>query len=315
MTSMHKLPTKNFQLYEHDRLIMQLGIGMTLFFPRPFSRVRENILIFWQRFLDLVGKDTFTWARLGGGNKSREVRESTLKTVEAWLKGKKPYGDTCWISVHDGVMDELGRYSFMLTGYEEADDPEFDTEAGFVEIALPVDLLESKGTAFIADQLIRMADPVPYSCGVVGYVFHRSPYEYGATIGKMWALSQRFEGVEVSANKRLCFLASKGITTVNWITFVGNALVDQLGGMAALASRLPAEAEVIQQSHGVAIRTGSHPLLGDRNTGKDELVHLRKVYQALKPVQFVDADYDFDPFEFDGDRTVEWLERLGRQWK
>lgn len=309
MSKSWKVPKEEFELDQYGQRIMQLGLGMSLFFPRPFKDVQNSLWTLWQCYLSLVGKDTFTWARLGGGNKSRKVTASTFKTIKSWLTGKKDYGDTCWISIHDGPMDKLGRHSFMLDGFGEPDD-EYDTEAGFVEMAFPLSFLDSPGPAQLSDSLISTADPVPFYCGVAGYVFHRSPYKFDATIKKMAALSRRFEGVEISANERLCFLASQGLTTVNWITFVGETFVEKLGGFKKLEASLPSESAIIQKAHGIAIRTGDRPLLGDRNTGKDEMASLRKVYKVLKPAQFVDPQYEFDPFEFDGERTVEWLERL-----
>jgi hypothetical protein len=311
MSYVKKLPTEVLELYQYGRQIMHLGLGMTLFFPRPFQDVQKEIWALWQSFLSLVGEDCFTWARLGGGNKSRKVSAATFKTIESWLTGKKDYGKICWISIHDGPMDDLGQYSFMLTGFGEPKDNEFDIEAGFVEIALPLSFLDSLGPAKIADSLIAMARPVPFYCGVAGFVFHRSPYKYDATIGKMRALSRRFEGVEISANERLCYLASTGLTTVNWITFVGAGYIEKLGGVKQVETRLPSESVVLQLPHGIAIRTGERPLLGDKNAGRDELSAWREVYKVLKPVQFVDPEIAFDPFEFNGEQTVDWLERLG----
>src|SRR4051794_29200871 len=100
---------KAFDLFEDDEQIMRLGLGMTLFFPRPFEAARTGVWELWQRYVAFVGKDKFTWARLGGGNRSRAVSTPVFRTIESWLTGQKDYGNTCWVSIHDGPMDCLGQ--------------------------------------------------------------------------------------------------------------------------------------------------------------------------------------------------------------
>ena len=310
MSTGKDLHVKLFELHQGSELIMHLGIGMTLFFPRPFSDVRAAVWDLWQKYLVLVGKEKLTWARLGGGNRSRAVNASTFRTIEAWLTGTKDYGKDCWISIHDGPMDCLGQYSFELEGL--GDPGEDEEDVGCLDMRFPIDWLDSDsvhGPALI-EQLVSLAAKVPFYCGMAGFVFHRSPYKYDATIGKMAALSKRFEGVEISASHREVYWAAKGLVSVNWITLLGDGLVAKLGGRNALSKKLPTDCEVIPLEHGVAVLSGDIPLLGDKNTGKEELRLWRNVYQVLKPLQFVDTIYEFDPFEFDGERTAEWLQRF-----
>ena len=311
MSIVEKLPLEAFEFHQGDELIMHLGIGLTLYFPRPFKVVKSSILSLWKEYLSVVPPQTFTWARLGGGNRSRQASSAVFKTIDAWLSGTKDYGTTCWISLHDGSFDCLGEYSFILTGPEESKD-EFDEEAGFVDIVFPVRLLDELGAEHLADIFLKLSAHVPFYCGVAGYVFHRSPYKFNATLERMGALAKRFEGVEISASERLCYLAPRGLTTVNWLTFIGMDHLSRLGRQATLNERLKALSKVINLPHGVAIKTGEMPLLGDRNTGCDELSDLRKVYHVLQPAQFVDPAYAFHDLRFDGDQTVEWLTRLNR---
>jgi hypothetical protein len=308
MKTAEKLPTKDFELYQGSELIMRLGLGMTLFVPRPFSTVREPMWGLWQDFLRLVGKEKLTWARLGGGNRSRAVTASTFRTIEAWLTGKKDYGKDCWISIHDGPMDCLGQYGFELEGLGEPVEDEEDV--GFVDMGFPVEMLDTLGGPALADRLIALAAQVPFYCGVAGYIFSRSSYKFDAVIRQMAGLSRRFEGVEITASDREQYWAGKGLVSVNWVTFIGDPYLAELGGIKGLTEKLPAGCVVTPLAHGVAVRAGDVPLLGDKNTGKDELELWRKVYKVLKPVQFVDPIYEFDPFVFDGDRTAEWLQRL-----
>jgi hypothetical protein len=310
MSIVEELPLKAFDFYQGEELIMRLGVGFTLYFARPFKLVSPAILNLWKEYTSLVAPTTFTWARLGGGNRSRKAAPPVFRTIEAWLAGTKDYGDTCWISLHDGPFDCLGEHSFMLTGYPEPKD-EFQENAGFLDIVFPVRVLDDWGSERLADALISLAAHVPFYCGVAGYVFHRSPYKFNATLETMGALSKRFEGVEISASERLCYLAPRGLTTVNWLTFVGVDHLARLGGEAELTGKLRSLSQITSLPHGIVVKTGETPVIGDRNKGHDDLAELRKVYRVLQPAQFTDPVYAFHDLRFDGQQTIDWLTRLG----
>jgi hypothetical protein len=304
-----KLPLKDFELYQGKELIMRLGIGLTLFLPRPFANIRHTIWDVWQKYVALVGKERLTWARLGGGNRSRLVNPSTFRTIESWLTGTRDHGKHCWISIHDGLMDSLGQYSFVLEGFGEAG--EDDEDVGSLEMYFPAEWLDSIDGIALAERFESLAAKVPFYCGMAGFCFHRSPFKYEATIAQMAALSKRFLGVEVTASHKEQYWASKGLVSMNWMTFLGEALVAKLGGGKALIAKLPPGSVGKILDKGIAIRSGDVPLVGDKNKGRDELGLWRRVYKVLRPIQFVDSSYEFHPFLFDGEQTAEWLQRFG----
>jgi hypothetical protein len=301
------LPLSTFEAREGDELIMKLGLGLTVFFARPFEQHHETIWGLWQKYLALAGKDRFSWARLGGGNKSRDVNASVYKSIEAWLTGKKSYGKTCYISIHDGEMDCMGDFGFDLFGYGEGDE---EDEVGYLELSLPLTFLEGAQGKKLASNLTDLVADVDFLCGTAGFVFQRSPYKYNATIGHMISLGTRFEGVEITAGEKENYWAGKGLVSVNWITLAGKNIVEKAGGMPAFKKLIPNTTKLIPLTHGVALQTGATPLLGDMHRNKNELDDWRTLYRAIKPLQFIDTDYEFDPFVCDGQRTAKWLERL-----
>lgn len=296
-------------LEEHGVRLMQLSLGMRLFFKGPFSDVRAGVGQLWRRYLDLVGKETLAWARLGGGNRSRKVDASVFKTIEAWLAGTKDYGDSCWISVHDGPMDRIARHSFMVTGRDRQ--LHWEKEASFVELNLPLDMPLTQDSAALARELMHLAEPTAFHDGVAGLAFHRSPYKFNATISRMGQLGMRYQGIEIAAAERLAYLAVHGLPTVNWITFLGSELLASIGGPQGLADQLSPESVIVPLPHGVAVQSGPDPVLGDRNEPDDGLSALRNTYLALRPLQFVNPRIPFSEGSFNSDQTLKWLTRLG----
>jgi hypothetical protein len=297
---------EDFEMVQNDELIMRLGFGLTIFLPKPFNAIHPTLGELWRKYVATVGEKTFSWARLGGGNRSRKAAPAVFRTIEAWLSGEKDYGGDCWISIHDGPFDCIGQNSFKLEGLDRGGE-----DVGSLEIEFPFSVIESKGPDDLFDLIANLVDGVPFLTGMAGYSFHHSPYKLRRVVGRMEELSRRFEGVEVIANERMCYWAGKGLTTVNWITLIGNGYVDRLGGRERLVKQLPAECVVRGLNHGLAIRAGDRPLLGDKNKGTDELELWRRVYRTVRSAQFVDPMYEFDRDEFNGQQTSTWLQRLG----
>lgn len=308
MSVIESIPVKKFEFIENDELKLRLSIGLTLFLPRPFELVREGVFDLWNKYLDIVGNNSLTWARLGGGNRSRVFSPAVSKTIESWLNGSKSYGQHCWISAHDGPFDCLGTTGFLLEGYGEA--KENDEDVGFLEVYFPLSLLDQIEPCKLAETLVNLTSKIPFLCGVAGYFFHHSPYATNDTMRQMSVLSERFSGVEISVNQRMCYWAGHGLTTINWITFVGEEYLARLGGLNVLKPKIPNSAVLWVLEHGVAIQAGNKPTVGDRNRQSNELIPLKEVYNLLKPIQFVDVDYSFSPSEFDSEKTVRWLTRF-----
>ena len=80
------------------------------------------------------------------------------------------------------------------------------------------------------------------------------------------------------------------IKCVNWLTVLGDALLEELGGLAALKGALEPECTLHPYPGGVMIQAGEAPRLGDVDVpGSSELLEpYRKVARVTKPVRFTD---------------------------
>lgn len=237
-----------------DELVMKLGIGFTLYFKRPFLDVRHGVHQFWLIYRDFIG-DNFTWARLGGGNRSRKVNSAVYKTMDTWFSGTASYGPICWMSIHDGPFDCMGNFGLELVG-EGPVEFETDERSGFVHVVFPISTISNIGEEGFIELACKMAASVDYHAGVAGYCFQRSPYTYMSLLPRLRALSRRFVGVEITAAHRLAYLAERGVPTVNWLTFVGKEHLDRLGGLKFLSGSLHKQLSIKTVGSGVVIICG-----------------------------------------------------------
>jgi hypothetical protein len=82
------------------------------------------------------------------------------------------------------------------------------------------------------------------------------------------------------------------IKCVNWLTVLGDAILEELGGLAVVKSALEPECTLHPYPGGVIIQAGEAPRLGDVDApGSSELLMpYRKVASLTKPVRFMDYE-------------------------
>lgn len=305
--------TDRFALDNFGEPAIRLAVGMELYFSRPMSQYREQILEVWNRFLAWRGAQALTWARLGGGNKSRKMSKAAYKAIEAWLDGSRRYGQTCFITVESGDWEQIGDEQFRVEGT----DVPLDVEAGyttlnFVQVRVPLQTTEDPDA--LAARLLALAEPLEFVCGTAGLMLHVSPIHNNLWWKEIRELVTRFEGVGPHGVEKGQWRAFFGLTGINWLTFIGPEHLKTLGGIDAVEAEAAAATGVsaTRVGSGLVLRAGARPRVGDRNKPSPALDPYREVHRIVGSALFLDEDFAFHHGDFDGSATVEWLKRFGR---
>ncbi len=97
-------------------------------------------------------------------------------------------------------------------------------------------------------------------------------------------LASRFPGLELDRPVYHTRPLADGIKGVNWLTVVGDRLLEKLGGSASLMDRLGKRFDAYRYSSGLVIQAGGMPELGDTNRGL--VIELyRQLARELTPVR------------------------------
>jgi hypothetical protein len=104
---------------------------------------------------------------------------------------------------------------------------------------------------------------------------------------------KKYIGLDVHDPLEFAFEAKEvhnRIKCVNWLTVLGDAILEELGGLAVVKSALEPECTLHPYPGGVMIQAGEAPRLGDLDVpGSSELLEpYRKVARFTKPVRFMD---------------------------
>jgi len=183
---------------------------------------------------------------------------------------------------------------------------------GMFRIALPLDVVED-GEALLGLVDQAMAE-FPVHWGTAGYAFYWNDTDTIDDYAAQWIGRHLVKHPGLSTGELMEFgsFVEQGLANIGWLTFVGDALVEKLGGRKALAAAVKGTGvELRTYTKGVALQAGPVPELGDVNR-KKKLSNYQEVGRILEPV-FASEDalqnLDVKGFE-DPDESLEWLMRF-----
>jgi hypothetical protein len=299
-----------------DELVEIVGLRaeIKVWCEQSFDTVSENFLKAYELLSDPV-KGQFRWYQNYTMNRMSPVTGRTLSAPRTWLeRGQKPVARMLYLKGPD-EMKAAGQYVLQFKYHpEEAENS--DTNTPFIRQATPSEALQANPEAYLSIAK-RLCDLLPVLCGHVGYSLETSPYYEMQAFREAYGLAMRHQGVNIASHHATWPLHDeKGVEAVNWLTLVGGTPLEKLGGAAALKRRFKPHRSiaVIEARHGVIIRAGDAPKLGDVNR-REQLPEYRAVYQALKPVMD-QVLTDFRPLSLgfalseNADKTARWLRRF-----
>lgn len=231
--------------------------------------------------------------KYGGAVKHYRLNDSTRWKV---FQPKDHHKVPSWFSDARSLREPL--LGVTIHTNDKADDPQpplfkmfFDHAwpqypRGMFRIVLPLDTVKSG-----ASDLLQLVDDAmhefPVHWGTAGFSFY---WEGNDTTIEKYAEQwlgrhlTKHPGLAMGNEMRWGTIVEKGIASIGWLTFVGDTLVDKLGGRDALAERLTGTGIGLRSyEKGVALQAGDAPELGNVNR-KDTLPLYREVGAVLDPV-------------------------------
>lgn len=312
---------EKLRVTDEDGVVLQVALVATIYIANMHQTdVRQAVIACCESYFQRYGSclrwalqwapysDTRQMERFGAGNGSRP-RE--------WLLSLDEH-ESYSLSVH-GAEWHLGAapYSLVVLGCRRAEYPDL----GYLRFAVPVPTLSSEPN-LVPTMLLEFCERLKPASGYAGigiveslkYAFtpHYDPIVYG--------VAQRFPGLEVDYpvwHSNYLWKGEGSIKGVNWLTVVGDRLLDRLGGADAVRSELAALDSgfaISRYDGGIMIRAGDRPDLGDAVAGDWPVLYV-KLAKYLKPLRVVSHPGYHRPSHegldvFDDERTQAWLRRF-----
>lgn len=275
-----------------------------------FDRV-DGILNFYRKSLGLVG-DTLTFHQTDTMGKAAPLKKDSLDLVPYWLSKTKSRRDVYMLLLESGASaDEISDRAIAFQAVECGEE-----SSGYIRLVLPVAVAAEAavGQFSLVDIARDLFEGFEFNFGQAGYALTwnelgRFPEKATETMG---AIRKRYPGLDLSDPGSSQYVASGAYKCVNWLTMIGTAACERLGGAGALRDRMGPEIVVHELSHGLMIQAGSMPEIGDTNRRRSVPLYHR-VGRALAPIRDPDhpAFLTVDGAD-DEDATNEWLGRFDR---
>lgn len=193
---------------------------------------------------------------------------------------------------------DLDSYLFLFHGFRPVTE---QGRASFFRFEFPWNVDQADVRRFAAD-VTRL---VPFENGFAGY-FLKPSVARGASYDAMYAICQRFWGVEAWNLDVAVDYVLHGFAGVNWLTLIGESLRCRAPEAVEEAKR--AAVAYDETSHGTVLQAAERAQLGDRNR-QEAMPGYVAIAQALLPLQ-VKTFGSFGGARWDEDNSMRYLRRF-----
>ncbi|MFH5067751.1 type VI immunity family protein [Enterobacter cloacae complex sp. 2024EL-00215] len=252
---------------------------------KPYHKIRQDFM------------KEFHWASYDFDQKRpRAITEAILSEPDRWLKSPDNREKDCaFIELYGGKSSRDLDFPFFYWDYTNGH--RSGTYYSVYRLDLPLNWNNNLPIQYIDEYIYQLVDNYPLVCGYAGYtvsgdqeriITRDDLKEY------IYQWHQRHPGImNVHPLSESQIIAKENVLfAIGWITLLGEALCNQLGGVEVLRNKLSHIPEVIVKplpQNGALIRIGDKPQLGDSRKN-DVLDSYHAVGKVLAPVAVKDFD-------------------------
>jgi hypothetical protein len=183
-----------------------------------------------------------------------------------------------------GAPDEKTGYVFSYRGVQRDSLVVANNPGAVCMVAfwLPTEFLEAHGPERVRGLALELARELPFNSGQAGLSFQLTEDVVGiGSALREWCF--RYPGVDIP-HSRMALSIGTRVRGASWLTFLGQPVLDELGGAAGLRSRLSSPDITVQELEGerALISLGQWPEAGDAAQGRT-LSPYRELARVLEP--------------------------------
>jgi hypothetical protein len=315
MTKAAERVAKDVITFDEELMVVNFDFDIVLYNSQDFTKTADGVQFFYDRALALCPRGALRWHATENMSSHRAVTPKVLQMLPNWLRPGAPARPVVHIHLKDGATyaDAAG-YSIWLWGDEPTNVGRYGRHSNVLRCTLPAaDAAERLDE--LRELAIELCRRVPFDSGHAGYVLETTPYRQESSERAAFRGSMRYPGLDISNPLTdSVALRREAIKGVNWLTMVSTDMLDRIGGLRAVAAKLPADVIVHQVPAGAIFQADVAPRFGEE--AGDDLSAYRAVYGALADLQrpLLDRYGAFDlPGGTHREKTRAWLQRLSNE--
>jgi hypothetical protein len=289
------------------RLMARDGVVVCFFMRRSHGEVAPAVWRALQAYRRAISPQSLGWYGSDDGD-TLPLDDKGWEHIRKQML-ERSWGDA-WIVDLEEDASEVGGYHFEYRGWR-LDAPSFshdeDSSCG-VTFSFPTEYLLEHGPAHLRTLTFELARELPFSFGYASLAFVSPRGLWYAARRELLAPLSRYLGMDLYRLDETSQVIGTRARGAYWLTFLGQPLLSQLGGMEALRQKLAFPEVSFEPLEGerLLITLGEWPDAID--TAKETYVpQYRALARLLEPFLYEERT---GWFSLDKDNLRRWLRRL-----
>ncbi|ATB35099.1 hypothetical protein CYFUS_000511 [Cystobacter fuscus] len=259
-------------------ILIRDGLSICFYMRRHHHEVAQGVMRSLETYLRVLGPEALGWYADSEGD-WQELDEAGWAHIRSRMQGRSPI-----IILKD---DPAGAspYRFEYFG-KDLEAPFFINNPHAVcalEFWLPTEFLEERGPARVRELALELATSLPFNSGHVSLSLN-ALHQLAGVSDELRQLRLRYPGMDVHALEHLGWHIGTRIRGPHWLTFLGQPVLGELGGVPGLRSRLVSPDISVQplDAERALVTLGEWPEAGDTTRGLPLPLH-RELARVLAP--------------------------------
>lgn len=267
------------------------GLRLDFYMRRPHRQMARAVMRSMDTYLNAVGVEKF-------GLYLDDEGDWQELDAEGWALTRRKLLEGAWPRI---VLEEASTggpewYHFEYHG-KRIDDPEWSGSDKYACVAsfwLPTEYLEEHGPERVRALALELAAPLPFCSGNVGLAF-LGPNDVVGVTEEIRERCFRYPGMDIPDVTSFARNIGTRVRGPSWLTFLGQPVLGELGGVEALRARLHSPGTTVQDLDGgrAVVTLGEWPDAGDTEQGRN-LPAYRELARVLEPWHYEGPLYDKD---------------------
>jgi hypothetical protein len=256
------------------------GFRLDFYMRRLHGQMTREVMRSLDIYLEALGAETFgyyvddegDWQELDGAG---------------WALNRRTLLEDPWprIILGDARTGEPERFRFEYLG-RRLDDPGVmgsDKAACVASFWLTTTYLEEQGPERVRELALALAEPLPWCSGNGGLAI-LAPVQIAGVSEEVHARCFRYPGMDIPDAMDYSRNIGTRVRGPSWLTFLGQPVLEGLGGVEALRVRLHSPGTTVRELEGgrAVVRLGEWPEVGDTEQGHT-LPAYRELARVLEP--------------------------------
>jgi len=286
-------------------ILVRDGLSLRFYMRHPHREIAGRVMRTLARYLDVTGPllgkftdDEGEWHDLDGAAWAR-------------IRDQLQHGTVFQMKLADvSSKEERFKFEYMARELDPAAQMRYwPGEVCAMELWLPTEMLLERGPDHVRQLTLELADPLPFCSGQAGLALN-GPLDVVGVPHDLRRLCARYPGIEIVAIGHDADYVGTKVQTPSWLTFLGQPVLGEIGGVEGLRSRLRWPETTVQAMEGdrAVVTLGPWPEAGDAEKGI-LLPAYRELAHALEPWRLVYPEEDRGLFR-SAEERLRWDRRF-----